>query len=87
MKSKAIITNFVGGRNENTPMLLCAFLQKKQTWSYFFREIRRSRQKYTWNFIDSKLGTFTQQTELEGIANIKPLLPISDALFFLLCKC
>jgi hypothetical protein len=48
-----------------------------------FREIKRSRQKYTWNFIDSKLGTFTQQTGiLEGIANIKPLLPISDALFF-----
>ena len=50
----------------------------------FCREIKRDRQKYTWNFIDSKLGTFTQQTGiLEGIENIKPptrlfLLPYSS---------
>jgi hypothetical protein len=66
-------------------MLLRFSAEKKQTWGLnFFREIRRSRQKYTWNFIDSKLGTFTQQTGiLEGIANIKPptrlfLMPYSS---------
>ncbi|TDW46453.1 carbohydrate binding protein with CBM9 domain [Flavobacterium sp. 270] len=46
----------------------------KQTWGInFFREIKRQRYKYTWNFVDRKLGTFTQQTgALEGIENIKP---------------
>jgi hypothetical protein len=64
----------MGGRNENT--LCCSALFWKNKLSLnFFREIKRSRQKYTWNFIDSKLATFTQQTGvLEGIANIK-LLP------------
>lgn len=47
--------------------------EKKQTWGLnFFREIRRDRQKYSWNFIDSKIGSFVQQTgSLEGIENIK----------------
>ncbi len=46
---------------------------QKQTWSLnFMREIRRDRQKYTWNFIDKKNGTFIQQAGiLEGIENIK----------------
>jgi hypothetical protein len=45
--------------------------EKKQKWGLNFLEIRRDRFKYTWNFIDSKLGTFTQQTGvLEGIENI-----------------
>jgi hypothetical protein len=51
----------MGGRNENT-LWLCFSAEKKQTWGLNFGEIKRSRQKYTWNFIDSKLGTFTQQT-------------------------
>jgi hypothetical protein len=66
----------VGGRNENT--LCCSALsaEKKQTWGLNFGN-KTIPTKYTWNFIDSKLGTFTQQTGiLEGIANIKPLLPI-----------
>lgn len=48
--------------------------ENKQTWGInFFREIKRERFKYTWNFVDSKIGTFTQQTGiLEGIENIKP---------------
>lgn len=48
--------------------------ENKQTWGInFFREIKRSRFKYTWNFVDKKIGTFTQQTgALEGIENIKP---------------
>lgn len=46
---------------------------QKQTWSLnFMREIRRNRQKYTWNFIDKAKGTFIQQAGiLEGIENIK----------------
>ncbi|MFW0738518.1 DUF5916 domain-containing protein [Flavobacterium sp. T12S277] len=46
----------------------------KQTWGInFFREIRRERKKYTWNLIDTKIGTFTQQNgNLEGIVNITP---------------
>jgi Domain of unknown function (DUF5916)/Carbohydrate family 9 binding domain-like len=47
--------------------------ENKQTWGInFMREIRRDRQKYTWNFIDAKLGTFIQQAGvLNGIENIK----------------
>ena len=46
---------------------------QKQTWSLnFMREIKRNRQKYTWNFIDKAKGTFIQQAGiLEGIENIK----------------
>ena len=48
--------------------------ENKQTWGInFFREIKRERRKYTWNLIDTKVGTFTQQNgNLEGIENIKP---------------
>nr|WP_294786538.1 DUF5916 domain-containing protein [uncultured Flavobacterium sp.] len=55
--------------------------ENKQTWGInFFREIKRDRFKYTWNFVDKKIGTFTQQTgTLEGIENIKP----PTRLFFL----
>jgi hypothetical protein len=45
----------MGGRNENT--LCCsALFWKNKLGLNFFREIKRSRQKYTWNFIDSKLA-------------------------------
>ncbi|MHC0446030.1 DUF5916 domain-containing protein [Flavobacterium sp. 3-218] len=48
--------------------------ENRQTWGInFFREIKRERFKYTWNFVDRKIGTFTQQAgTLEGIENIKP---------------
>ncbi|MBN9283974.1 MULTISPECIES: DUF5916 domain-containing protein [unclassified Flavobacterium] len=59
--------------------------QKDQIWGVnFFREIRRDRQKYTWNHIDNKIGaTITQAGILKGIANIKPptrlfLIPYSS---------
>jgi hypothetical protein len=47
--------------------------QDKQTWGLnFFREIRRERQKYTWNPIDNKIGAISQQAGiLTGIENIK----------------
>lgn len=85
-KSKAIITDFGWVVEMRIPYAALRFSsEKKQTWGLnFFREIRRDRQKYTWNFIDSKIGSFTQQTgTLEGIENIKPptrlfLLPYSS---------
>ncbi|WP_136669000.1 DUF5916 domain-containing protein [Flavobacterium sp. H122] len=45
----------------------------KQTWGIqFFREVRRLRQKFTWNPVDNKIGTFTQQTGLlDGLENIE----------------
>ncbi|WP_338378385.1 DUF5916 domain-containing protein [uncultured Flavobacterium sp.] len=45
-----------------------------QTWGInFFREVRRNRQKYTWNHIDNKIGAFSQQAGiLTGIKKITP---------------
>lgn len=45
-----------------------------QTWGInFFREIKRDRQKYTWNPVNLQLGNLVSQTgQLEGIKNIKP---------------
>ncbi|TDD78685.1 DUF5916 domain-containing protein [Flavobacterium caseinilyticum] len=85
-KSKAVITDKGWVVEMRIPYAALRFsAEDKQTWGLnFFREIRRDRYKYTWNFIDSKLGTFTQQTGiLEGIENIKPptrlfLLPYSS---------
>ncbi|MGO4906124.1 DUF5916 domain-containing protein [Flavobacterium sp. W20_MBD1_R3] len=85
-KSKAVITDEGWVVEMRIPYAALRFSsENKQTWGLnFFREIRRDRHKYTWNFIDSKLGTFTQQTgTLEGIENIKPptrlfLLPYSS---------
>ena len=85
-KSKAVITNKGWVVEMRIPYAALRFSsEKKQTWGLnFFREIRRDRHKYTWNRIDSKLGTFTQQTGiLEGIENIKTptrlfLLPYSS---------
>jgi hypothetical protein len=55
------------------PYAALRFSKKKQTWGLNFFGNKTIPTKYTWNFIDSKLGTFTQQTGvLEGIANIKP---------------
>ncbi len=73
-ESKAIITEFGWAVEMRIPYAALRFSsEKKQIWGInFFREIRRDREKYSWNFIDSKLGTFTQQNGvLEGIENIK----------------
>lgn len=45
----------------------------KQEWGVnFYREIRRDRQLFTWNFIDSKINNETGQSGiLEGIENIE----------------
>jgi len=85
-KSKSIITDFGWAVEMRIPYAALRFSsEKKQTWGInFFREIKRNRQRYSWNLIDNKLGTFTQQSgKLEGIENIKTptrlfLLPYSS---------
>ncbi|MGH2664451.1 DUF5916 domain-containing protein [Flavobacterium sp.] len=72
--SNVTVTNFGWVAEMKIPYAALRFSEKeKQTWGLnLFREIRRDRQKYTWNFINSKMGTFTQQSGvLEGIENIK----------------
>ncbi len=84
--SKAVITDKGWVVEMRIPYAALRFSgEKKQTWGLnFFREIKRDRQKYTWNLIDTKVGTFTQQAgTLEGIENIKTptrlfLLPYSS---------
>ena len=46
----------------------------KQVWGVnFYREIRRNRQLFTWNFIDTKINNESAQSGiLEGIENIEP---------------
>jgi hypothetical protein len=73
-ESKAIITEFGWAVEMRIPYAALRFSSEKtQTWGInFFREIRRDREKQSWNHIDSKIGTFTQQNGiLEGIENIK----------------
>jgi hypothetical protein len=85
-KSKATITDFGWVVEMKIPYAALRFSEeKKQTWGInFFRDIRRENQKYTWNFVDTKLRSFTQQAGLlEGIENIKTptrlfLLPYSS---------
>lgn len=84
--SKAVITDFGWVVEMKIPYAALRFSNaEKQTWGInFFREIRRDRQKYTWNLIDTKIQSTTQQAGiLTGIENIKPptrlfLLPYSS---------
>ena len=84
--SKAIITSFGWEVEMKIPYAALRFSNaSKQTWGInLYREIRRDRQKYTWNFIDAKISSSTQQAGLlTGIENIKPptrlfLLPYSS---------
>jgi hypothetical protein len=73
-ESKALITSFGWTVEMRIPYAALRFSNEKvQTWGFnFFREIRRDRQKYSWNFIDSKVETFTQQNgTVQGIENLK----------------
>lgn len=47
---------------------------KKQVWGInFMREIKIKNQKYTWNYVNTKIGAvLTQSGALEGIENINP---------------
>jgi hypothetical protein len=84
--SKAVVTDFGWVVEMKIPYAALRFSsENKQTWGLnFFREIRRDRQKYTWNLIDAKNNSTTQQAGiLTGIQNIKPptrlfLLPYSS---------
>lgn len=46
---------------------------KEKVWGIqFFRQLRRYRQLYTWNYVDNNKGTFEQQSGiLDGIKNIE----------------
>src|SRR6187551_2931600 len=73
-ESKALITSFGWVVEMRIPYAALRFSnESKQTWGVnFFREIRRDRHKYSWNFIDSKIATYTQQNgTVSGIENIK----------------
>lgn len=73
--SKAQITDFGWVVEMKIPYAALRFSsENEQTWGInFFREIRRDRQTYTWNFIDAKIGSTTQQAGIvTGIKNIKP---------------
>ncbi|WP_310554771.1 DUF5916 domain-containing protein [Flavobacterium sp.] len=72
--SKTTVTDFGWVAEIKIPYAALRFSpEKKQIWGInFMREVRRDRQKYTWNFVDAKLGTFIQQAgTLQGIENIK----------------
>ncbi|MFD2909940.1 DUF5916 domain-containing protein [Flavobacterium ardleyense] len=73
-QSKAKITEFGWAVEMKIPYAALRFPeQKNQTWGInFFREVKRERQKYTWNPIDNTLGTFSQQAGiLSGIEDIQ----------------
>jgi hypothetical protein len=62
---------------------------KQQTWGMnFYREVRRDRQQYSWNFLDNKIvNESTQAGILEGIENVKTptrlfLIPYASQYFY-----
>lgn len=74
-QSKVKITNFGWTVEMRIPYAALRFSNtKEQIWGLnFMREIKRNVQKYTWNYIDTKIGAvITQAGILEGIENIKP---------------
>lgn len=87
--SKVVITNFGWVVEMKIPYAALRFSKApKQTWGLnFVREIKRDTQKYTWNFIDTKIGSvITQEGILEGIENIKTptrlfFIPYSSAYY------
>jgi hypothetical protein len=74
-ESQAVITDFGWVVEMKIPYAALRFSNaKKQVWGLnFMREIKRDVQKYTWNRVDTKIGTVIAQAGiLEGIENIKP---------------
>ncbi|MEZ4853570.1 DUF5916 domain-containing protein [Flavobacterium sp.] len=72
--SKVKITDFGWVVEVKIPYAALRFSnENKQIWGInFMREIRRKRQKFTWNYINTQLGTIIQQAGvLSGIENIK----------------
>lgn len=73
--SKVKITNYGWVVEMKIPYAALRFPSTDiQTWGInFFREVRRFRQKYTWNPIDNTIGAFSQQAGiLTGIQKISP---------------
>ncbi|MFT7165162.1 MAG: hypothetical protein ACI9CZ_001751, partial [Flavobacterium sp.] len=71
--SKVSITDFGWVVEMRIPYAALRFSNiQKQTWGLnFMREIKRDVQKYTWNLVDTKIGSITAQSGiLEGIENI-----------------
>lgn len=72
--SKVIITDFGWVVEMKIPYAALRFsTESKQTWGLnFYRELQRDRQQYTWNLIDNKIGSESNQAGiLEGIENIQ----------------
>ncbi len=84
--SEVSITNFGWVVEMKIPYAALRFSSNEvQTWGLnMYREIRRDRQKYTWNFLDANINSELQQAGiLTGIENIKPptrlyLIPYSS---------
>jgi hypothetical protein len=73
--SKVQITDFGWVIEMKIPYAAFRFSNnQKQSWGLnFMREIKRDAQKYTWNHVDTKIGSvITQAGKLKGIENIKP---------------
>jgi hypothetical protein len=73
-ESKVVSTDYGWAAEIKIPYAALRFSKtEKQTWGInFYREIRRDRQSYTWNFIDTKIDNESAQSGiLEGIDNIK----------------
>ena len=71
--SKVALTDFGWVAEIKIPYAALRFSKdKKQIWGVnFYREVRRDRQDYTWNHIDSKIENESAQSGiLEGIDNI-----------------
>lgn len=74
-ESKALITDFGWIVEMKIPYAALRFSNgKEQIWGLnFMREIKRNVQKYTWNHVDTKIGSIiTQAGTLVGIEDIKP---------------
>ncbi|WP_418264857.1 DUF5916 domain-containing protein [Flavobacterium faecale] len=88
-ESKVRITNFGWVVEMKIPYAAIRFTDvKKQIWGInFMREIKRNVQKYTWNYIDTRVGVITNQAGiLKGIDDISPptrlfLIPYTSAYY------
>ncbi|HEX8562406.1 MAG TPA: DUF5916 domain-containing protein [Flavobacterium sp.] len=72
--SEVKITDFGWAAEIRIPYAALRFSNEEvQTWGLnLYRELRRDRQKYTWNFLSANIGSEIQQAgTLEGIENIK----------------
>lgn len=72
--SKVAFTEYGWAAEIKIPYAALRFSKsEKQVWGInFYRELRRDRQSYTWNFIDTKINNESAQSGiLQGIDNIK----------------